>query len=69
MEAIDFPEVKVHNLSCSFESNEVLHNININFEKNKFYSILGPNGSGKTTLLKKLGKTLESEEKNHFYRK
>ncbi|AKN33442.1 ABC transporter [Clostridium carboxidivorans P7] len=66
MEAIDFPEVKVHNLSCSFESNEVLHNININFEKNKFYSILGPNGSGKTTLLKKLGKTLESEKKTIF---
>ncbi|AKA70892.1 MULTISPECIES: ABC transporter ATP-binding protein [Clostridium] len=66
MEAIDFPEIRVNNLSCSFENNEVLHNININFEKNKFYSILGPNGSGKTTLLKKLGKTLEAEKKTIF---
>ncbi|NMM65155.1 ABC transporter ATP-binding protein [Clostridium sp. P21] len=63
METIDFPAVKVNNLSCGFENSEVLHNININFEKNKFYSILGPNGSGKTTLLKNLAKTLDPAKK------
>lgn len=32
-----------------------LHNVNINFRKNEFVSILGPSGSGKTTLLNIIG--------------
>ncbi len=66
MEVIDFPEVKIQNLNFSFEENAILNNINMDFMKNRFYSILGPNGSGKTTLLKNLGKTLETNKKTIF---
>ncbi|SHJ91236.1 iron complex transport system ATP-binding protein [Anaerobranca californiensis DSM 14826] len=34
---------------------KILDNLNFNFKKGKFYSIIGPNGSGKTTLIKSLG--------------
>ncbi len=34
---------------------EVLHDVNLNFEKNEFVTILGPSGSGKTTLLNIIG--------------
>lgn len=39
---------------------KVLDNINISFEKGKFYGIMGPSGSGKTTLLNIMG-TLEKQ--------
>ena len=52
--------IQINNVSFSFE-NEVLKNININIEKGKFYTILGPNGSGKTTLLRILSKSLHAD--------
>lgn len=52
--------IEINNVSFSFE-NEVLKNININIEKGKFYTILGPNGSGKTTLLRILSKSLHAD--------
>ena len=30
---------------------DILKNINVSFEKGKFYTIIGPSGSGKTTFL------------------
>ena len=39
------------NISCAYGTTEVLHNLNISLEANKFYGLIGPNGSGKTTLL------------------
>lgn len=53
--------IEINNLCFSFEK-EVLKNININIEKGKFYTILGPNGSGKTTLLRILSKSLHMEK-------
>ena len=55
--------IEINNVSFSFEQ-EVLKNININIEKGKFYTILGPNGSGKTTLLRLLSKSLQMESGN-----
>ena len=52
--------IEINNVSFSFE-NEVLKDININIEKGKFYTILGPNGSGKTTLLRILSKSLHAD--------
>lgn len=49
--------IEINNLSFSFDQ-EVLRDININIEKGKIYTILGPNGSGKTTLLRILSKSL-----------
>ncbi len=44
-------EISARNLCFSYDDLKVLKNINLDFEKGKFYSILGPNGCGKTTLL------------------
>ena len=38
-------------ISCSYGSTEVLHNLNVALDAGKFYGLAGPNGSGKTTLL------------------
>lgn len=42
--------IKLEKLSKSYGANEVLNNINLEFEKGKVYGIVGKNGSGKTTL-------------------
>lgn len=43
-------ELKVEHLSKSFETKEVLKDINFTFEEGKIYGLLGRNGSGKTTF-------------------
>lgn len=43
--------IKVDNLKYSVGDNDIIKGISLNFEKGKFYGILGPNGSGKTTFL------------------
>ena len=57
--------IEINNLSFSFDQ-EVLRDININIERGKFYTILGPNGSGKTTLLRILSKSLNIEKGDIF---
>lgn len=42
-------------MSYSYENNNILNDININFEKDKKYVIVGESGSGKSTLLNILG--------------
>lgn len=42
--------LEIRNLSKSFGKTEVLHNINVKFDKG-IYGLLGPNGAGKTTLM------------------
>jgi zinc transport system ATP-binding protein len=44
--------VEISNVSKKFNNLSVLHEININVEKNDFMAIIGPNGGGKSTLLK-----------------
>ncbi len=44
-------EISACNLCFSYDDIKVVDNISLDFEKGKFYSILGPNGCGKTTLL------------------
>lgn len=43
--------INVSNLNFSYDEKNILKNINIQFEKNKSYAIVGTSGSGKTTLL------------------
>ncbi|TCT13859.1 iron complex transport system ATP-binding protein [Natranaerovirga pectinivora] len=45
-------KIDIKSLSYKYDEKKVLHNINLSFNKGKFYGILGPNGSGKTTLIK-----------------
>ena len=44
--------ITVRNLSKNYGTNEVLKNINIEFDKGKVYGIVGENGAGKTTLFR-----------------
>lgn len=48
--------LKFNDVSVVYENYCALRSININFEKNKFYTILGENGAGKSTLLKTIVK-------------
>lgn len=44
--------ISIKNLNYSFKELEVLKNISLAFERDKFYAIIGPNGAGKSTLIK-----------------
>ena len=57
--------IEINNVCFSYER-EILKNININIERGKFYTILGPNGSGKTTLLRILSKSLNIDKGEIF---
>ncbi len=44
--------IELKNVSFGYESgNQVLHNLNVCFEKGKSYAVVGTSGSGKSTLL------------------
>ena len=51
--------LELRNITKSYKTGNfkqtVLHDINLNFKKHEFVSILGPSGSGKTTLLNIIG--------------
>jgi ABC-2 type transport system ATP-binding protein len=44
--------IRISGLSKSFGQNEVLRNINLQFNKGNVYGIVGENGAGKTTLFR-----------------
>ena len=48
--------MRVSNLNFSYEDKHILRDINLEFEANKKYLLIGSSGSGKSTLLKLLGK-------------
>lgn len=59
-------DIVVRNLNFSYEDKEILKDINLNFHKGNFYSIIGPNGSGKSTFIKTISKLLSPEHKSVF---
>ena len=44
--------IRIENLSKHYGTNQVLKNLNLDFEKGKVFGIVGENGSGKTTLFR-----------------
>ncbi|RKQ68989.1 iron complex transport system ATP-binding protein [Litorimonas taeanensis] len=42
------------NLNAAYGKTDVLNDVSVQFEREKFYALIGPNGSGKSTLLKVL---------------
>ncbi|WP_102398701.1 ABC transporter ATP-binding protein [Haloimpatiens massiliensis] len=49
----------VENISINYGEKQVLKGINLNIEKGKIISIIGPNGCGKTTLLRVMSRNLK----------
>lgn len=58
--------ISAHNLSVSFDSNEVLKNINLSVKKGEILVILGKNGSGKSVLLKSIAGLIEDYDGEVF---
>ena len=52
-------KLKIENLNVWFGKKQVLHNINLDIEKNHITAIIGPSGCGKTTLLRSMNKMHE----------
>lgn len=44
--------ITLENVSKVYDDETVLHDINIEIERGKFYTLLGPSGCGKTTILR-----------------
>lgn len=61
-------KIKVNNLEFSYkkDSEFFLNKLNFQFEKGKFYAILGQNGCGKSTLLNCINGTINSYSGNIF---
>jgi len=51
--------IKLENVVKNFEKTEVIKNVSIEFEKGKFYCLIGESGCGKTTLMKLINKLIE----------
>ena len=58
--ADDF-DVKLDRISVSYEEKEVLHDVSMNFKKNKKYVIVGESGCGKSTLAKLIVKMVNCD--------
>lgn len=50
--------LKVNNLTCGYDSREVIKNISFYVDAGEFVGIIGPNGAGKTTLFRAASKVL-----------
>ena len=48
----DKPIITLENVKKVYDDDTVLHDINFELEKGKFYTLLGPSGCGKTTILR-----------------
>lgn len=52
----------VENIKVNFKEKQVLKGINLDIQKGKIISIIGPNGCGKTTLLRVMSRNLKPTE-------
>ena len=59
--------LKVKNLSCGYDSQIILSDINLTVEKGKLLGIIGPNGAGKTTLLRAITGIIRPKQGNIFF--
>lgn len=55
-------QLELKHIKKSFESKEVLKDVNFTFEQGKIYGLLGRNGAGKTTLFNCLSGEMKADE-------
>ena len=58
----DKPIITLENVKKVYDDDTVLHDINIELEKGKFYTLLGPSGCGKTTILRLIAGFADASE-------
>ena len=61
--------IDIKNFSYSYDSNNIINDINLHIRDGSFNCILGPNGSGKTTLIKNIVRLLEPEKESIYISK
>lgn len=54
--------MEVKNLDFAYDKKQILYDVDLNFPKGSFISILGPNGSGKSTLIRLILGLLQPDE-------
>lgn len=59
-------ELKINNLSFSYETNPVLKDISFNVSTGKIVGLIGENGAGKTTIIKNIVGILKTKENYIF---
>ena len=55
-------EIRIQNLSVTYDGREVLSDITVDIPKNQITAIIGPSGCGKTTLLKTLNRLIDTSD-------
>ena len=58
--------IEIKGITKDFKNTRALNNVNLTFEENKIYGLLGRNGAGKSTLLNTLTKAAVLEEDKLF---
>ena len=58
----DKPIITLENVKKVYDDETVLHDINFELEKGKFYTLLGPSGCGKTTILRMIAGFADATE-------
>ena len=58
--------LSIEGLSVSYKNKDVLTDINLQIEKGKVYSIIGPNGCGKTTLIRTINRSIKPKKGKIF---
>lgn len=58
--------LEIKNLTCGYDSNFLLKDINFRIDTGEFVGIIGPNGSGKTTLLRAITRVLDPKKGDIF---
>ncbi len=51
---VENPVLEIHDLTVSYDQNQVLWNVDLSLPSGKLVGILGPNGAGKSTLIKSI---------------
>ncbi|TLU99624.1 ABC transporter ATP-binding protein [Dyadobacter luticola] len=60
--------LRVSTLSKSFGANTVLHDVDLQLREGEWLGILGESGSGKSTLLRILGRFLDADQGDVFFK-